>query len=411
MAYAGARFLAAAFQSVGIEATITDASDTETLELGGLYSSGEECLPHKITLGDFIKVCRSPGFDPTRTAFLMATAHGPCRFGQYAPYLKQVLNDLGYGEVMVFSPASKDGYESIAEDAEDIEVFKYTIWIAVILGDMALKFLLKTRPYEINAGDSDAAFEESINEIEVLMARPGMKPRHKLREAVVMVGQMRDRFRSISARYQKGRPLIGVVGEIYCRHNTFSNEDVVRRIEKVGGECWMADIAEWIWYANWHQQTETLKDNSRFSWPYLQYKLKTHVQHKYEQALYAPVVDDLKGYEEPHDVRQVLAAAEPYLPSRGCLGEMALSVGKTVYLHGKGADGIIDISPFTCMNGIICEAVYPALSADFDDLPIRMCYFDGVDTDIDRDLEIFLELARAYQGRKPHPRIYPDYYE
>jgi predicted nucleotide-binding protein (sugar kinase/HSP70/actin superfamily) len=90
---------------------------------------------------------------------------------------------------------------------------------------------------------------------------------------------------------------------------------------------------------------------------------------------------------------------------------MVLSVGKAIYLYGKGADGVIDISPFTCMNGIVCEAVYPNVSADHDDLPIRTCYFDGVNTNIDRDLEIFLELARAYQNRKKHPRVFPPYFE
>ena len=90
---------------------------------------------------------------------------------------------------------------------------------------------------------------------------------------------------------------------------------------------------------------------------------------------------------------------------------MVLSVGKTIYLHGKGADGIIDISPFTCMNGVVCEAVYPAISEAHDGMPIRNCYFDGVSSDIDRDLEIFLELARAYQRRKTQQRVYPDYFE
>jgi len=144
---------------------------------------------------------------------------------------------------------------------------------------------------------------------------------------------------------------------------------------------------------------------------FLKLKLKTHVQHKYEHVLLAPLADDLKGYEEPHDVREVLEFSRPYLPPEGCLGEMVLSVGKTIYLHGKGADGIIDISPFTCMNGVICEAVYPAVSAAHDDLPIRTCYFDGINTNLDRDLEIFLELARAYQKRKPHARVYPDTFE
>ena len=81
-----------------------------------------------------------------------------------------------------------------------------------------------------------------------------------------------------------------------------------------------------------------------------------------------------------------------------------------MYLYRKGADGIIDISPFTCMNGIVSEAVYPAISADHDDLPIRSLYFDKINTHIDRDIEIFLDLARAYQRRKRQTRVYPDYF-
>jgi predicted nucleotide-binding protein (sugar kinase/HSP70/actin superfamily) len=118
----------------------------------------------------------------------------------------------------------------------------------------------------------------------------------------------------------------------------------------------------------------------------------------------------LRGYEEPHDVRDVLQLAKPYLPAEGSIGEMVLSCGKAIYLHGKGADGILDISPFTCMNGIICEAIYPAISAAHDELPIRVCYFDGVNTNLDRDLEIFLDLARAYQQRKRHHRVYPAFF-
>jgi len=63
------------------------------------------------------------------------------------------------------------------------------------------------------------------------------------------------------------------------------------------------------------------------------------------------------------------------------------------------------------MNGIVCEAIYPVVSRDHDDLPIRTCYFDKVNTQIDRDLEIFLDLARAYQQRKRRSRVYPDCFE
>ena len=76
-------------------------------------------------------------------------------------------------------------------------------------------------------------------------------------------------------------------------------------------------------------------------------------------------------------MREVLEQSPPYLPYHGALGEMVLSVGKAVYMYEKGVDGIIDISPFTCMNGIVCESIYPKVSRDCDGIPIRTFYFDG----------------------------------
>jgi len=407
MSYAGARMMASAFRSVGIDAVPSPDSDATTLELGGLFSSGEECLPHKVTLGDFLKVCRAPGFRPERTAFFMPTAHGPCRFGQYAPYLRKTLAELGYGDVPVVSPSSDNGYDGVGEHAGDL---MRTAWMALVVGDLITKFLLKTRPYEKIAGDTDAEFEQGLGAFGRIVEQPGLKPRDRLGRLVTAVERMRDRFRSIPARYEKGRPLIGLVGEIFCRLNSFSNDDTARRIEHYGGECWLSDIAEWVWYTNWSQETAI---RGRCGWlnsEFLKFKLKTRVQRKYEHALLEPVKEDLRGYEEPPDIRTVLEASRPYLPPEGCLGEMVLSVGKSIYLHGKGVDGIVDISPFTCMNGIICESVYPAVSKDLDDLPIRVCYFDGVNTTLDRDLEIFLDLARAYQRRKTPRRVYPAYF-
>ena len=42
------------------------------------------------------------------------------------------------------------------------------------------------------------------------------------------------------------RPLIGVVGEIFCRLNTFANNELIRHIEAQGGECWLAGVGEWV---------------------------------------------------------------------------------------------------------------------------------------------------------------------
>ena len=92
-------------------------------------------------------------------------------------------------------------------------------------------------------------------------------------------------------------------------------------------------------------------------------------------------------------------------------GDGPESVGKAVYLAKHGADGIIDISPFTCMNGIVSEAIYPKLSKDLGGIPIRNFYFDGTQSDLDRDLGIYMELARSYRERKLYQRRYPSYFK
>ena len=138
--------------------------------------------------------------------------------------------------------------------------------------------------------------------------------------------------------------------------------------------------------------------------------LRERFQSRDEHRLLEPLHNRFVGYEEAAETRELADPASPYLPYQGAQGEMVLSVGGIIHMHGKGADGAIDISPFSCMNGIICEAVYPRVSKDLEDMPIRVFYFDGTDRDHDRDVEIFLELANTYRRRKKVKRVYPAHF-
>jgi predicted nucleotide-binding protein (sugar kinase/HSP70/actin superfamily) len=135
-------------------------------------------------------------------------------------------------------------------------------------------------------------------------------------------------------------------------------------------------------------------------------KLRSRIQHADEHALRSLFVEEFVGYEEP-EVEEVLKLARPYLPFPGAEGEMVMNMGRSAYLVMRGVDGIVDISPFTCMNGVVSEAIYPKLSRDYGGVPIRNFYFDGQQSDLDRDIGIYLELARSYRERKPYKRSYP----
>lgn len=409
MTYISARMMAAVFRSVGVNAAVTPESDERTLELGGLFSSGEECYPEKVTLGDFLRIVHSEDFDPAGTAFFMPTAEGPCRFGQYAPHLRQVLDEMGYGEVPVISPTSKNSYDGMAEHAPDMV---RNLWRGLVASDILRKMLLKTRPYEIEVGATDEIFERSMQLVEEVLEDPEISSRRRFPALIEAMRRSRGIFRNVAARYTKDRPLIGVVGEIFCRLNTFSNSDAIRRIEAHGGEVWMSDVTEWVWYTNWSQKSLLKRDGKTLSFSMLGAVVKNMVQRHDEEKLLTLFAEDFVGYEEPHDVyKEVLKGGWPYLPADGALGEMALSIGKSCYLHGKGVDGIIDISPFSCMNGIVSEAVYHTLAHDHDNIPIRNFYFDATSSNMERDLDIFMELALSYRKRKSKQRRYPAYFQ
>ncbi len=397
MAYGSAQAFASAFRAIGLEAEPTPPSDSRTRELGARYTSGDECYPAKVTVGDFMKVLERPETDPARVALFMPTAQGPCRFGQYAPYLRHILDANGYRSVEILSPSSQNAYGGLGTLAKP---FVRTGWRALLCADLLQKLLLMHRPYEERRGDTEAVYTESLADLCRTLEETSVEPGVQLQSLRDSMIRSRDRFRKLAGRRSARRhPLIGIVGEIFCRLNTFSNENLVECLEEYGAEAWISDLVEWIWYTDSERFRKLKLEGRIWTLEALGAWVRKRVQKQDEHVLIAPFEEDFAGREEP-DIYEILECARPYLPREGAFGEMVLNVGKTVYLAKKGAAGIIDISPFTCMNGIVCEAIYPRVSRDLGGIPIRNFYFDGTQSDLDRDLGVYMELARSYQKKR-----------
>jgi len=396
MAYGSARLFVAGFRALGVDARITPPSDDRTREVGARHTSGDECYPAKVTVGDFMKILEDPECDPSKIVFFMATADGPCRFGQYASHFRRILDQNGYRNVGMLTPTSRNSYADLGGLAQP---FVRTGWRMLVCADILEKIRLHYRPYERERGLVDRVYDQCLYDVCLTTEKTPVYPPVQLKALRGALERCAARFRQIPV--DRGRPTlrIGVVGEIFCRLNTFSNDDLVRRIEEFGAEVWLSDISEWLWYTMAEERRILKLEGRQYSSRAFGSWVRRHVQHRDEQELLKPFRHEFVDCREP-EVERVLECARPYLPPEGALGEMVLNVGKAVYLAGQGVDGIIDISPFTCMNGIVSEAIYPRVSRDFGGIPIRNFYFDGTQNDLERDLGVYVELARTYSRRR-----------
>jgi predicted CoA-substrate-specific enzyme activase len=376
--------VAAAFRACGAEAEVLPDSDEETLRLGRKYTTGKECYPCILTTGDMIKKILEPGFDPGHSAFFMPSATGPCRFGEYHRFHRQVLDELGYPQIPIFAPDQSDTfYEELGMVGGSD--FTRLGWQGVVSVDCLEKKLRETRPYELNSGQTDQVYREALEKICAAIQNRG--------ELTAALREAREVLDQIPVKDRGSRPVVGVVGEIYTRANRFANEEVVREIESLGGEVWLAPIAEWIYYTN---HMSLLKSFRLRRYRYLLKLLLTnYYQNKDGQLLESIFKGSVRRHEEP-PVRETLRRAAPYLDI-SFEGEAILSIGKSHEYIERGAAGIVNVIPFTCMPGTIVNAISKRFREEQDNIPFLNMAYDGQSqTNTRTRLEAFMYQVTQY---------------
>ena len=384
--------VAAAFRACGAQAQVLPESDQRTLELGRRYTSGKECYPCALTTGDMVKLLQDQGADPAKVAFFMPSGGGPCRFGQYHRFHRMVLDQLGLQQVPVYSPDQSAAFYRELNMAGGSD-FTRLGWQGVVVVDLLMKALHETRPHELRPGDSDRIYQEYLARMAQTIEERG--------DLAGLMAAARAAFAAVPRGNGAQIPLVGIVGEIYTRANRFANENVVLAVESLGGQAWLPTIGEWVLYVNQMSMREawTFKDFRGLVDTYI----KNHFQHKDERWLSQPWLGGLHTLEEP-PIRRVLELARPYLdPSYE--GEPVLSVGKSRDMAARGASGIINVLPFTCMPGNIVNAVMKRVREDNHNLPFLPLAMDGQQLSGTRlRLEAFMHQVREHHQRRGEGR-------
>jgi predicted CoA-substrate-specific enzyme activase len=379
---------AAAFRAYGREAHVMPVADEQMLVEGRRYTTGKECLPCAITIGEMLNVINRPGFDPARSAFFMPGTSGPCRFGMYHCLQKLVLKYADAGAVPVFSPNQDNGfYKALMGGVRaSQQAFMKYIWTATVGAELLHKVILRIRPFAMDRSQAQRTYEEVLGEwvqlVEQLADRAAMC---RFMEAAA------ERFGRIELDGRAERTPVGIVGEIYVRNHPFSNRRIIAQLEALGAVCDLASVSEWVYYTNF---TRTARAVRRWDWrDWISNRAQDMIQHRVERFLGRPLERRFGRLAEA-PVRDTIAAASPYVhPSFE--GEAILSIGKMIEYHRHGAGGVVNVMPFGCMPSTVVSTQTARISAQCGGMPVLNLSFDGQDDPVlTTRLEAFVDQVR-----------------
>ncbi len=338
-----------ALRKFGVEAYVPPYTSKKTLSLGVKNAPEAVCLPYKLILGNFIEAIEG-GTDYVA----MLTSPGCCRLGVYGINIQSALADLGY-ETKYLELSLYDGIKGLFKFFHDLlgrtdyiaaAKASYMMIRMVFALDDLETLLAYYRAREIKVGDAEKHYNKCL---EMYKKVTSVRELSKLKKIV--------KKEMAKTEIDKNREIlhVDITGEIYLVGDPFSNQYIERELGKMG------------------VQTRRSLTVSSF--------------------LKDAIIPKMFRGKETH-LQRAERMAKPYL-NRDIGGDALECVSDVAFADVNRKDGIIHISPFTCMPEIMSQNIFPAMREEHN-IPILTLVMDeqsGKAGYITR-LEAFVDLMR-----------------
>ncbi len=346
----GSEMLATLFGGHGFNTVAHPPADETVLKLGRANTSCKECLPLILTTGTLLNYIQNGRRPDEILIYFMVTGSGPCRFGQYAVFMEDLIKKRELTDVALLSLTSENGYSGL-----DRELHKRTYW-TIVISDLLedIRSMILT-----NAVDKEAGLAEFENQRQQIMAEIKVQGNVKtggFSRLEKTLAQSARAFAGIPMkRSLRQTPIISLIGEIFVRRDGLSRQYITEHLAEKGFATVCAPVAEWLNYADWLVDTginngrKTLRDK-------IAIKLKRRATSKYDKKIHALLVQSGLILGHPVDVPAIIDKARPYISPSHC-GEAILTVGSAISEIASHTCGVIAIGPFGCMPNRMSEAI------------------------------------------------------
>ena len=346
------QFLETALGREGYNTVMLPDVDKNAVDEGLKYINNDACYPTIVSLGQVISYIKSSDLDPDKTAIFMSQTGGGCRASNYVALLRKALRDMDMEQVPVVS-VNWAGLETNPGFKITIPLLRRVI-MAFIYGDVFMRVLYATRPYEKVPGSADRLFE--------VWSRVARRN--------VYTGSMvkfRSTIKSIIKAFDEleldetvKKPKVGVVGEILVKYHPNANNNIVGLIEEEGGEAVVLDLIDFFLYGMYSKEfnykhlsgSKKQMDINKAGIKAIEF-LRGTARKEFEKS---------KRFKPPAYIHETAEKAQQILSLGNQCGEGWLLTGEMVELIDSGVENIVCMQPFACLpNHVTGKGMLKAL--------------------------------------------------
>ncbi|MDO4530266.1 MAG: acyl-CoA dehydratase activase-related protein, partial [Lachnospiraceae bacterium] len=144
--------LQSVFEASGYNFVILDNDNKNAIDAGLKYVNNDACYPSIIVVGQMMDALNSGKYDLDKTALLITQTGGGCRASNYIGFIRRALAKAGMGQIPVISLSL--GLEKNSGFKVSLNMLRKALY-GVVIGDVFMRVLYATRPYEDIPGSAD----------------------------------------------------------------------------------------------------------------------------------------------------------------------------------------------------------------------------------------------------------------
>ena len=368
--HAFSRLMAAVFSRQGVIAEPLPLGHERAIELGKRYVHNDICFPAQMTIGESLEALESGKYDDSEVAIGMGKYVGDCRLTHYSALLRKALDDSGHEDVAVITNDDVDAHDMHPGFKMSL-VSAVNIAVGLPMIDVLEELLRKMRPYELEPGSANRAFEEALDALMDGIEKDGIPGAKKGFERAIDI--------MCQVRYDRShpRPRVLIVGEYLLNFHPGANHEIEQYLEDNGLEiieARMTDVIRKTYFYKHAQVTEY------------------HVDLPVTERTWYAIADN--AFELAHDLCDSIACRHPLYEKATRLPEIAdesdqifdrtFDAGEGILIPGEilhhakhGCRAFVILQPFGCLpNHVVGRGIVRRLKELYPDAQILSLDYD-----------------------------------